>query len=314
MIWGVALAGVLVGFLRGEEEPPPPQRRIAITFDDLPAVSVLQPDAAGQRDLLLPVQQAVLQHDVPAIGFVNESKLYREDALDPARVALLEGWLDAGLELGNHTFSHPDLHHTPLATWLADAARGEEVTRRLLRRRGRQLAWFRHPYLHTGRDLDTQRAVEADLAERGLAVAPVTVDNDDYLFAAAWDRAGARGDAALQEKIEAAYVPYMLAKVAYYEDQSRGLFDREIPLVLLLHANSINARRFGELADGLAARGYRFVPLAQAVADPAYDSADTYTGPAGISWLHRWALTRGVEPAFFAGEPDVPEWLAAAAR
>ena len=39
-------------------------------------------------------------------------------------------------------------------------------------------------------------------------------------------------------------------------------------------------------------RGYTFVPLEQALADSAYASADTYTGPAGITWLHRWALTR----------------------
>jgi hypothetical protein len=188
------------------------------------------------------------------------------------------------------------------------------VTRALLAARGEELSWFRHPYLHTGRSLAAKRAVEAFLDERGVAVAPVTVDNDDYHFAAAWDRAAARGDAAMQQRLEAAYVPYMVAKVAYYEEQSRALFGREIPLVLLLHANSINARRFAALADALAERGYRFVPLAEAVADPAYGSKDEYTGPAGISWIHRWALTRGVEKGFFAGEPETPEWVAEAAR
>jgi hypothetical protein len=106
----------------------------------------------------------------------------------------------------------------------------------------------------------------------------------------------------------------MVDKVAYYEQQSRALFGREIPLVLLLHANSINARRFAALADALAERGYRFVPLVEAVADPAYESTDEYTGPAGISWIHRWALTRGVEKGFFAGEPETPGWVEEASR
>ena len=45
----------------------------------------------------------------------------------------------------------------------------------------------------------------------------------------------------------------------------------------------------------------------------AYQSADAYVGPAGITWLHRWALTRGMPGATFAGEPEVPQDIAARA-
>jgi peptidoglycan/xylan/chitin deacetylase (PgdA/CDA1 family) len=296
------------------EAVPVVDRRMAVTFDDLPVGSVVHPDVAGQRAILEPLITAVTAHRVPAIGFVNESKLYADGELDPARVALLEGWLDAGLDLGNHTYSHPDLHHTPLADFEADVERGSVVTRRLLAARGEELRWFRHPFLHTGRDLETKRGLVAFLAEHGQRVAPVTVDHDDYLFAAAWDRAGARGDHVLQRRLEDAYVPYIESKVAYYEGQSRALFGREIPQVLLLHANSINARRFADLAQALTDRGYRFIPLATAVADPAYTSEDTYTGPAGISWLHRWAITRNVDRQIFQGEPETPAWVQRAAR
>ena len=58
-----------------------------------------------------------------------------------------------------------------------------------------------------------------------------------------------------------------------------------------------------------ARRGYAFVRLEQALEDPAYASADTYTGPAGITWLHRWAMTQGKRGAIFAGEPTVPDWV-----
>ena len=34
---------------------------------------------------------------------------------------------------------------------------------------------------------------------------------------------------------------------------------------------------------------------------------------AGITWLHRWALTEGKRGTFFAGEPIVPDWIEKAA-
>jgi hypothetical protein len=84
--------------------------------------------------------------------------------------------------------------------------------------------------------------------------------------------------------------------------------------VLLLHANNLNAEHFSRLARMFRGRGYAFVPLEQALADSAYASQDTYTGPAGITWLHRWALTAGKRGAIFAGEPEVPDWVQTLSR
>jgi hypothetical protein len=142
-------------------------------------------------------------------------------------------------------------------------------------------------------------------------VAPVTIDNSDYLFAAAYDLAPADS---VRQRVADEYIRYMEAVTAYYEQQSTALFGREIAQVLLLHANNLNADHFGRLAQMYARRGYTFVPLEHALADPAYASEDTYTGPAGITWIHRWALTRGRRGAFFAGEPTVPDWVQALSR
>ena len=64
-----------------------------------------------------------------------------------------------------------------------------------------------------------------------------------------------------------------------------------------------------ELLDRLEERGYGFISLDKALEDPAYQSADTFTGAGGITWLHRWAITRGADPAMFRGEPTTPEWV-----
>ena len=69
------------------------------------------------------------------MGFVNEGKLFVEGetpADAEARIAILKTWVDAGLELGNHTYSHHSLNRTPLEEFEADVVRGEPVTRRLL--------------------------------------------------------------------------------------------------------------------------------------------------------------------------------------
>ena len=107
---------------------------------------------------------------------------------------------------------------------------------------------------------------------------------------------------------------YMQRVAAYYEQQSRALMGREIPQVLLLHANALNAATLDRLLAMLAGRGYAFIPLDEVARDPAYRSADEYVGPAGITWLHRWALTAGRRGADFAGEPEVPAWIEQAAR
>jgi peptidoglycan/xylan/chitin deacetylase (PgdA/CDA1 family) len=289
------------------------RREVAVTFDDLPVVTRVFHDVAAQERITAALLASIQRQKVPAIGFVNEGKLRPGGSVDERRVALLQRWVESGLELGNHTYSHLGLHSTPLEAYLQDIARGDSVTAGLLLPTGRRPRYFRHPFLHSGRDLDTRRSVERFLAQRGYQVAPVTIDNSDYVFAAAYERAVARGDGDERRLIAAAYLDYMERVFAYYEQQSVALFGRELRQVLLLHANALNADHFDALADMMTRRGYRFVPLDYALADSAYRSEDRYTGPAGITWLHRWALTQGKRGAFFAGEPTVPEAIAKAA-
>ena len=288
-------------------------RRVAITIDDLPTVSRNFRSDADRERITRQLVDAVVRHRVPAVGFVNEGKLYREGALHEPAVGLLRYWNNAGLELGNHTFSHFDLHVVDLPTYLSDLMRGDSVTRRLLASAGRVPRYFRHPFLHTGRSLETRAGVDSVLVRLGYRVAPVTIDNSDYVFAAAYDNALARRDSAGAGRLANEYVEYMERVFAYYEAQSKAIIGREIPQVLLIHANLLNADRFDELARMIARRGYEFAKLEDVLFDSVYRSADSYVGPAGMTWLHRWALTRGLRGAVFAGEPEVPAAVAAVA-
>lgn len=313
IILTISFALVLVGFIPtssvAESEPSPSDRRMALTFDDLPAQRA--PGLPEER--LQMITQSLLetleQREVPAIGFVNEIKLYQDEQIVPGRVALLERWLEAGMELGNHTFSHPDLHLVSQEAFVADLRRGEEVSRSLAENHDIPYRYFRHPFLHTGRDLETKHSLEQTLGKLGYRVAPVTIDNSEWIFARAYDEALDRQDEGLQKKVGKEYIQYMLRMVRYYEDQSHGLFGREIPQVLLVHANDLNADYLDELLAALGDRGYEFIDLDLALTDPAFASADTYVGSGGITWLHRWALTRGVDGSFFKGEPITAQWV-----
>jgi peptidoglycan/xylan/chitin deacetylase (PgdA/CDA1 family) len=294
--------------------PAPPQRRVAVTFDDLPGVSVAGDGTAKPLDAMTArLVDAIAASGAQVIGFVNEGKLYADERLDPARVAALRRWTDAGFDLGNHTRDHVDLNTTDPYAFEDQIVRGEPITKDLLAERGKRLRFFRHPYLHTGRDLATRDQVAAFLAGRGYTVAPVTHDNSEWIFARAYSNAAVRNDRDLADRVAAAYVPYMDAKFDYFERQSKALFGREIPQVLLIHANSLNADAFPKLAAMMTGRGYRFVRLEEALQDEAYRSADTYAGTSGITWLHRWALTRD-KSLVLANEPKTPKWVLEQAR
>jgi hypothetical protein len=94
--------------------------------------------------------------------------------------------------------------------------------------------------------------------------------------------------------------------IEFWERQSVAILGREIPQILLLHANTINADHVGAILDTLESRGYRYITLEEALRDSAYQSEDRWTGAGGISWIHRWALTRGVPSAIYRGEPVPP--------
>lgn len=285
-------------------------RRMAVTIDDLPTVNVAVDTDQGRRRMTLDLLNGFAGRDIPAIGFVNESQLHGQDGqrID-SRVDLLQLWLAAGFDLGNHSYSHPDLHRVPLDEFKADVLRGEIVTRELLAEFGKSPEYFRHPYLHTGTSLETKSELEEFLGAHGYRVAPVSIDNSEWIFARAYVIALRNGDDELAARIGGDYVEYMLAMVGYYENQSQQLFGRNISHVLLIHANQLNADWFAALADRLSALHYKFVSLEEALDDPAYESADNYTGPGGITWIHRWAMTRDVDRSMFHGEPETPDYV-----
>jgi len=282
-------------------------RRLAVTFDDLPAAGRSRNyDGDVIKDMTTNLLKAFATHNIRAVGFVNERGLYQKPGEVDERIAVLQLWLDAGHELGNHTYSHPSFNTTPLAEYEENVIRGETVTKMLLEKKGMKLRYFRYPFFFTGPTLEIKRVFEKFLTQRGYTNAPATIDNQDYVFADVYAKASEKNDKETMRRVVEAYVSYMENMFEFYEKLSVDLFGREIPQVFYVHANPLNSYHFEELAQMMKRRGYIFVSLEQVLQDKAYSHADNYAGRNGISWLQRWWITEGKD---FRTEPDVPEFV-----
>ena len=294
---------VVTGSMKSEAAKQP-DRQVAITIDDLPAGAAHAMSAATISAMTAKLLDTLRDQKVPVVGFVNEDKLYKFGEVDE-RIRALRMWLDHGFELGNHTFSHSSLNKVGLKAWEEDVVRGESVTRMLMAEHKMELRYFRHPYLDTGRDLQTRRQAEAFLVERGYYIAPVTLDAWDWMYAGVYEDAKKRGDRALQQELARSYLSYSDAVFAYSEQLSKQMIGYEPKQILLLHANQLEADHIGELIDLMRKRGYRFISLADALGDEAYGLPDTYVGE-GTGWLDHWGITQGKPPQ---GAPLFPQWV-----
>jgi peptidoglycan/xylan/chitin deacetylase (PgdA/CDA1 family) len=275
-------------------------REVAITIDDLPRGGDGQSrrDLAAVKAMTAKLLTPFSEQQVPVVGFVNEGRSVAFGAEGLREV--LELWLDAGADLGNHSYSHLNINVVPLAEYTADVTRGEPLVRAALAARGRELRYFRHPFLFTGPTPEIKAGMQAFLDTAGYVVAPVTFDNSDYMFALLYTRPEFR------ERVRQAYVPYMESVVASFEAAAVALTGHEFPQIMLLHANELNADLMPELLAMFRRRGYEFVTLEKALADEVYRSPEDYVGRGGFSWIHRWTRTKGLP---ITPEPDPPAWI-----
>lgn len=284
-------------------------KKICITVDDLPTVTYGIDEPVFAKEITIDLINTFNKYDIPAIGYVNEVKLYQNEILDSSKVRLLEIWLQNGYDLGNHTYSHPNFHEVPFEEFTEDVIKGEKITAPLAQEYGKEYNYFRHPYLRIGLRQTQADSLKKFLDQHGYTEAPVTVDNEDYIFALAYHRAYEDGNSLLMNKIGSAYVDYMEEKLLFFEQQSQKLFDRNINQTLLTHANLLNAHYMDELAEMYQNNGYEFVSQTEILEDEAYDNPITSYGNWGISWIDRWALSKGKRGDFFQGDPATPDFV-----
>jgi peptidoglycan/xylan/chitin deacetylase (PgdA/CDA1 family) len=290
------------------------QRSVALTFDDLPLALAGSSGKSTPNQILsearaanTAILHALRLHHAPAIAFVNEKQVIRDGHIKQNR-AILREWAKQGHELGNHTYSHADLSKVTVESFEKEIIDGEPSVRLLMSGVGRPLRYLRFPFNHTGETAEKHDAIAAFLRGRGYEVATCTVENSDWVFAHAYRLMMDRHDAQSVARLRTDYLEYTRQEIEYYSKLNRQIFGHDIPQVMLLHANGLNAEMLDQVLKIFEELDYKFVSLREAQADSAYRTPDTFFTPFGLMWGYRWARELNVK-VDGRSEPEVPAWI-----
>jgi O-antigen biosynthesis protein len=119
---------------------PLPDRTVIVTFDD------------GLRDFLTGAMPALARHGVPATlfvvaGLVGQTSRWLAPLGEGARPMLTESELRdiaaAGVEIGGHTLTHPELDRLPARAAAEEIGRSREILRDMI---GRPVRSFAYPH------------------------------------------------------------------------------------------------------------------------------------------------------------------------
>jgi len=240
-------------------------QQIAFTWDDLPAHSRLPP---GETRLHIAQQIiAAMQHEhmPPAYGFVNGIRTQEE----PGSEAVLKAWSDAGLPLGNHTWSHMNLNTATVDEFKNDTLRNEPLLQQYAA--GKDWHWFRYPNLAEASG-EKQQATRNFLAEHGYRIAGVTMSFSDWAFNEPYARCAAQNNTAAMQQLESTYLRFAEQVLTYTRASSKAVYGREIPYVLLMHVGALDAKMLPQLLAMYRKQGMSFITLEEAEKDPVYDS------------------------------------------
>jgi len=249
---------------------------VALTFDDLPAVGVL-PAGMTRTEIATKLAAELKEHQLGGTyGFVNAVKL--ENDADAQRA--LHAWVDAGMNIGSHTWAHLSLSDHPAEAFEQQIAQNEPALQEYAG--GRDWHWFRYTFLWEGDTLEKRHAVRSYLRERGYKIAQVSLDFEDYAWNDAYARCEAKQDTAAIEWLKQSYLETATEYIQLGREEQLIAFGHEIPNVLLLHETAFTTLMLPDVIDLLQKEGFRLEPLAEVEKDPAYamdpDAALRYGG------------------------------------
>ena len=247
-------------------------KQMAITFDDLPFAYARNLTIAEQREAVARVLTTLDKHRVTATVFVIGRSVTNENR------GLVDAVVRAGHLVGSHSFSHQDLGVVSAEDYILDIQKGEEAIKPWLK----GVQYFRYPFLRQGNTVEKRDAVLNWMASRGIVVAPVTIDNNDYEYNQRLVDAKAEGRAI---DVRDGYLDHMMKAAAYYDAKGRARMGRAVKQVLLLHMNYLNSLYLDDLLQRFRNDGWSFITFEEALRDDVYRLKYDYVGVQGAGHL-----------------------------
>ena len=272
-------------------------QQVALTFDDLPAAGTLPPGATRDsiaNDVIRALQAAKAP---PVWGFLNAQKLDK----DPTLAGVLALWTQAGFPLGNHTYSHTDLHAATIEDFEKDIAANETTLRAYMG--DKDWHWFRYPFLREGNTLEKRHALIAYLRQHGYQTAQTTLDFEDYAWNAPYARCLARNDLPSLEWLKTSYLSTATEYIQLGQKMARLLYGRDIRHVMLLHLGGFQTVMLPKLIDLLRQSGFQLITLEEAQKDAAYQSDPDAASKYGGTLLEQMMAARKLQTPPHAEKP-----------
>ena len=257
---------------------PTQTKEVAITIDDLPFVDTAYFSIKQQKMMFRNILQVLKKYHVPTVGFIISSHI------EPYHAELLDEFIADGHQLGNH--ADADINQLSSDEFQANILIVEEK----IKPWRTDDKYFRYPLLRRGETKEKKDAVANFLQQNNYAIAPVTMNSDDWRYSNAYTVALQNGDTKQAKQIGESYVAH--AKEQTYAAETQAIQDigRPIKQILLLHMNELNSDYLEELLVWYNEQGWTFITLKEALQDPVYQLPDHYTGREGLNWLDRIAV------------------------
>ncbi len=235
---------------------------IAFTFDDGPRLSQTPLLTSEQRNQA--ILDALAKHRTTGALFVTVAN----GADRPDGLALAKAWGQAGHAVGNHTVTHLDLNKTTvtLAQYQKELVDCDAVIRKLPGYR----KWFRFAYLREGNTPEKRDGMRAFLDAEGYRNAYVSIDTSDWRLDSKLIEVLNKNPAADTTAVKRAYLAHLWQRASAYRGLAQRLQGRDIPQVILLHHNLINALWLDDAIAMFKSKGWSITTPDAAFMDPIY--------------------------------------------
>lgn len=287
--------------------------RFALTCDDAPTLQAKPDRAPPDATRLDTIRELLLKHGIRhCLAFVIGAEA--KGGADGIR-----RWIDAGFEVGNHTFSHRRASSMTPAEYLADVERCHLEMESIGALPSDSKRYFRFPYLDRGKSQHERSEVRSGLAKMGYTTVHATVDFYDHEYEAPMARAAASGDEQRLRRIEDRYVQVAtraLCQRAALLEKRHGKAVVQIPY---FHFGLVSTRSMTKLLGRLAELNAESRPIAEGVEEPIHKEFEADVSRNGLisDWdLSRSLFARGVRKlarlshrhGFFGQAAEGPRW------